>query len=106
MSPPRASHDNHKEGGVVAPTLPDGERAQGQPPSTLDEAHDVLWRQRPKRDADAQEWIAFHRHSAEVYLRTAKVDLRHHHEATQYAGLEIRNARRLEDLLGVEGDQA
>jgi len=75
-----------------------------QQPSTLDEAHDVLWRQRPKRDADASEWIAFHRHSAEVYSRTAKVDLRHQHEATQCAGLEIRKARTLEDALSGEGD--
>ena len=81
-------------------------RDQRAVPSTLDEAHDVLWRQRPRRDADASEWIAFHRHSAEVYSRTAKVDLRHHHEATQCAGLEIRKARTLEDLLSGEGDQA
>jgi hypothetical protein len=77
-----------------------------QKPATLDEAHEVLWRQRPSRDADAREWIAYHRHSADVYSRTAKVDLRHQHEATQYAGLEIRNALRLEDLLSGEGDQA
>lgn len=73
-------------------------------PSTLAEAHEVVWRRRPRRDADPLEWVAFHRHSAKVYSETAKVDLRHHHEATQYAGLELRRAREIEDRLNPEGD--
>lgn len=75
-----------------------------QPPSTLDEAHEVLSRAQPKRDADPLEWAAFHRHSAEVYASTAKVDLRHRHEATQCAGLEMRKARDIEHRLNPGGD--
>jgi hypothetical protein len=79
-----------------------------QQPSTLSEAHDVVWRMRPSRDADPLEWAAFHRRSAEVYSRTAKVDLRHHHEATQCAGIEIRRARDIEHRLdpSLDGDDS
>lgn len=79
-------------------------RGQSVAPSTLAEAHEVLWRQRPSRDASPTEWAAFHRHSADVYLRTAQVDLRHRHEATQYAGIEIRRARDIEHVLNPEDD--
>ena len=75
-----------------------------QPPSTLEEAHKVLLRARPRTDADPLEWVAFHRHSATVYASTAKLDLRHRYEATQCAGLEIRKARDIEDRLSPEGD--
>lgn len=77
-----------------------------QQPSTLSEAHDVVWGMRPKSDADPLVWVAFHRRSADVYSRTAKIDLRHQHEATQYAGIEIRRAREIEDRLTPEGDDA
>ena len=68
-------------------------------PSTLAEAHDVLWRQRPARGADLREVAAYHRHSAQVYSQVAQVDLRHKHEALQCAGLEIRKARGIEHRL-------
>lgn len=76
-----------------------------QQPSTLAEAHEVLWQQRPKRDADPLEWVAFHRRSAEVYSRTARIDLRHQHEATQCAGIEIRRARDIEHRLNPDLDE-
>lgn len=104
---PRAFHDNQQmKGGVVASTVSDGERPQERVPSTLTEAHEVSWRQRPARDADVSEWIAFHRHCATVYGQTAKVDLAHRHEATQCAGLAIRRARTIEDSLSADGDDA
>lgn len=65
-------------------------------PRTLAEAHEVLWQQRPNRDANPSEWIAFHRRSADVYVRTAKVDGGHRQEATQCAVMEIRRAREIE----------
>jgi hypothetical protein len=77
-----------------------------QQPSTLAEAHDLLWRRRPKRDADPSEWVAFHRQSAEVYSETAKVDLQYRREATRWAGVEIRRAREIEDELNPDGDDA
>lgn len=74
-------------------------RDQRTVPSSLYEAHEVLWRQRPSRDADPSEWVAFHRRSASVYAQTAKVDAVHRHEATQYAAIEIRRAREIEHQL-------
>lgn len=68
-------------------------------PSSLSEAHEVLWRQRPSRDAAPAEWVSFHRRSADVYVQTAKVDVRHRHEATQCAAIEIRRAREIEHRL-------
>lgn len=72
--------------------------------ATLAEAHEALWRQRPAQDADPLEWVAFHRHSAEVYARAAKADLRHKHEASQYAGMAIRRAREIEHRLDPQID--
>jgi hypothetical protein len=69
------------------------------PPSTLAEAHDVLWRQRPEHEADPLVWAEFHRHSASVYAQTSKVDERHRYEALQCAGMEIRKARDIEHRL-------
>jgi hypothetical protein len=74
-------------------------RGQQAVPASLFEAHEVLWRQRPSRDADPVEWVAFHRRSAAVYAEIAKVDVRHRHEATQYAACEIRRAREIEHRL-------
>jgi hypothetical protein len=82
----------------------DSPRELGEAPATLAEAHEVLWRQRPARDADPSVWVDFHRHSAKVYAQTAKVDLRHQHEAAQCAGLEIRKARTIEDRLNPDLD--
>lgn len=79
-------------------------RNQSVVPATLDDAHDVLRRQQPAKGADPQKWVAFHRHSAQVYEQTSKVDLRHKYEALQCAGLEIRKARDIEDRLNPEGD--
>lgn len=89
----------------MAVTLSGGERPREQQraPSTLDEAHDALWRERPARDAAPLVWVAFHRRSAEVYSRVSKVDLRHQHEATQFAGMAIRRAREIEDRLNPDG---
>ena len=81
---------------MVAVTLPPAGFPQ---PATLDEAREVLWRQRPARGADPRELVAFHRHSAQVYAQVARVDLRHRYEATQCAGLEMRQARKIEEQL-------
>lgn len=73
-------------------------------PGTLADAHDVLWRQRPPRDADPMVWIAFHRRSAIVYVRVAAVDTARRSEAQQCAGMEIRKAREIEHRLNPEDD--
>ena len=65
--------------------------------ATLAEAHEALLRCRPAYDAEPRVWAAFHRRSAEVYTNIAKVDARHRHEASYWAGAEMRRARDLED---------
>jgi hypothetical protein len=73
--------------------------------STLTEAQDALWRQRPAKDADPQVWAAFHRHSAQVYTQTSQIDVRHRYEALQCAGLETRKAEDIEDQLASGGER-
>lgn len=73
-------------------------RADSQP-RTLAEVHEMLIHARPARDAEPSVWIAFHRRSADAYAQTAKVDIQHQHEATQYAAIEIRRAREIEHRL-------
>lgn len=68
-------------------------------PSSLFEAHEALWRQRPSHDAAPTEWAAFHRRSAEVYAAAAKVDVPNRSEASQYAAFAIRRAREIEHRL-------
>jgi hypothetical protein len=68
-------------------------------PASLAEAHEVLRQLRPRTDAGPRVWAEFHRRSAEVYANTAKVDERHRHEATHWAGAELRLAREIEDRL-------
>ena len=68
-------------------------------PSSVFEAHEALWRQRPSHDAPPAEWAAFHRHSAEVYAAAAKVDAPNRQEASQYAVFAIRRAREIERRL-------
>ena len=70
--------------------------AQQTAPSSVFEAHEVLWRRRPSHDAAPVEWAAFHRHSADVYAAAAKVDAPHRQEASQYATFAIRRAREIE----------
>jgi hypothetical protein len=79
-------------------------RDQRVVPATLLEAEEVLWCQRPARDADPSAWVAFHRHCADVYARTSEVDTKHKYEALAYAGMEIRKARDIEHRLNPEVD--
>ena len=65
----------------------------------------MLLRSRPPLDAEPLVWVAFHRHCAEVYASTAKVDASHRHEANHWAGSEIRHAREIEDRLDPQPDQ-
>ena len=77
--------------------MPGAPRKQDREPTTLFEAHEHLSRQRPSLDAKPLAWAAFHRRSAEVYARVARVDLAHRHEAQSYASLETRRAGEIED---------
>jgi hypothetical protein len=92
----------------VSVTLCGGDSAHEQNiPATLADAHEVVWCQRPARDADPQAWVDFHRNSALVYSRTASVDVGCRREALLCAGMEIRKAREIEHRLdpGLDGDE-
>jgi hypothetical protein len=74
-------------------------------PATLAEAHEVLVRLRPRRDADPLVWVEFHRRAALVYAGTAKLDVAHRREASHWAGSEIRHARAIEYRLNPDIDR-
>ena len=85
-----------------------GSAREQQKPATLAEAHEWVWRQRPRGYVEPQKQAAFHRECASVYSHVASIDKRHHHEASQCAGLEIRKARTIEDRLdpGLAGEDS
>lgn len=97
---------NLEEGDAVSVTLRKGSSAREHQdlPVTLAEAHEWVWQQRPKGDVEPRERAAYHRKCASVYSRVASIDVRHQHEASQCAGLEIRKARDIEHELNPDGD--
>jgi len=52
-------------------------------------------RERPKRDAPREVWVAYYRRSAALYEEIAEVDRGHHHEALYWARWERRRAEQL-----------
>lgn len=71
---------------------------------TLLQAHDVLVKLRPSRNASSAVWRQFHMRSAAVYAEVAEIDRGHHHEALYWAGLCRRRADELGDqAAGGEG---
>lgn len=59
-------------------------------PASLEEAHELLNKARPKAGAGQQEWLAYHLHAIEVYAEVAEVDRAHHYEALFFATFEQR----------------
>jgi hypothetical protein len=59
------------------------------------QAHEVLIKERPGRDAPNGAWLAYYRRSAVVYAEVAEIDRGHHHEAMYWAGRERRRADQL-----------
>ena len=62
--------------------------ASGPPaeiPATLEEAHELLRKAQPGRDATQGAWLAYHWHAVEVYAEVAEVDRAHHYEALFFA---------------------
>jgi hypothetical protein len=56
------------------------------------EAHELLTRLRPARDASAEYWLRYYRRSAAVYAEVAELDRGHHHEARYWASREEAKA--------------
>jgi hypothetical protein len=72
---------------------------EAAPPATLTEVHETVRRQRPAPGADPRAVLEFHRRNATLYAQAAKTDSLHKHEAIQYAAIEIREARGIEESL-------
>lgn len=68
-------------------------------PTRLMQAHEVLSRERPAEGSAPGVWLAYYRHSAQVYATVAEIDRGHHHEALYWSSREERKAREIEDRL-------
>ena len=67
----------------------------GGDPETLEQAEDMLRRQKPAITASADEWRAFHEHSARVFHAVADVDADHHFEALALASIARDDATKV-----------
>jgi type II secretory pathway component PulM len=70
-------------------------------PQTLMQAHEVLVRIRPVRDASLPVWLEYYRRSAALYVEIAQVDPGHDGEAMYWAQREARRAEELAARLGL-----
>lgn len=66
--------------------------AADREPSTLQQAHDVLRRQRPQATASADRWRAHYEKAARIYASVAELDDAHHFEALAFAGMAQEDA--------------
>jgi hypothetical protein len=64
-------------------------------PRTLVEAHEVLARVRPGRQAPLAEWLAYYQRSAALYAEVAEIDRGHHHESLHWQTTNVNARRRL-----------
>jgi hypothetical protein len=74
-------------------------------PQTLTQAHDMLIRDRPSRDASGLTWLRYYRRSAAVYAEVAEIDRGHHHEAMHWAVWERKKANELQAELAKAADR-
>ncbi len=75
--------------------------AEREAPLSLVEAHRLVLRERPGRDAEPMEWIRFHHRNAGMYAQVMKVDPEFEFEASVYASAAMRIAREIEHLHGL-----
>jgi hypothetical protein len=69
--------------------------ASGKEPVTLMQVHELMVRERPRRDAPKEVWLAYYRRSAGLYEEVADIDRGHHHEALYWARWERKRADQL-----------
>ncbi|MCA1702845.1 MAG: hypothetical protein LC808_06060 [Actinobacteria bacterium] len=74
-------------------------------PQTLAEAHEVLARVRPGRQAPLAEWLAYHQRSAVLYAEVAEIDRGHHHESLYWADHERERAKEIKAQISTCGNQ-
>lgn len=64
-------------------------------PATLQQAHDLLRRTRPRgARVSADRWRAYHEQAARVYAAVAQVDTDHHFEALTFASAAKEDAEK------------
>jgi hypothetical protein len=74
-------------------------------PRTLVEAHKVLTRVRPSRQAPLAEWLAYYQRSAALYAEVAEIDRGHHHESLYWADHERDCAKEIKAQIATSEDQ-
>jgi hypothetical protein len=74
-------------------------------PQTLVEAHEVLARVRPCRQAPLAQWLAYYQRSAALYAEVAEIDRGHHHESLYWADHERDRAKELMAQIFTSEDQ-
>jgi hypothetical protein len=74
-------------------------------PRTLAEAHEVLARIRPGRQAPLAEWLAYYQRSAALYAEIAEIDRGHHHESLFWADHESERAKEIKAQIPTAEDQ-
>jgi hypothetical protein len=72
-----------------------GDTTEPVTPRTLVEAHEVLARIRPNRQAPPVAWFAYYQRSASLYAEVAEIDRGHHHECLFWAGHERERAKEI-----------
>ena len=74
-------------------------------PQTLVEAHEVLARIRPGRQAPLTEWLAYYQRSSALYADIAEIDRGHHHESLYWADHERERAKEIKAQMPTCDDQ-
>lgn len=64
-------------------------------PATLQQAHDLLRRERPNVGASTSAWVAFHEKAASLYATVAETDADHHFEALAFASIAREDAEKV-----------
>lgn len=74
-------------------------------PQTLVEAHEMLARIRPGRQAPLAEWLAYYQRSAALYVEIAEIDRGHHHESLYWADHDRERAKEIKAQILTSDDR-
>jgi hypothetical protein len=74
-------------------------------PQTLVEAHEILARSRPGRQAPLTQWLAYYQRSTALYAEVAELDRGHHHESLSWADHERERATEIKAQIPKSDDQ-
>ena len=74
-------------------------------PRTLVEAHAVLARIQPARQAPLAEWLAYYQRSTALYAEIAEIDRGHHHKSPHWADHERERAKEIKAQIHASDDQ-